>query len=255
MSERLDIRPYKAMPGLSIWAHWGKSRRLNVCFSGVGAKDTPVQQPEFARTTTRNGRDSALFISDTDRSWLAAPGLIERIAAEIEGFAAAIGAKLVNTIGYSMGGFMALALSGFTRVEAALAFSPQVSVHPEVVGDDPRWMIHRKRIETHRIRSVMDHLNNKTRYYVFHGLRGYERLQRDRFAARPNLIHFVIPRTVHRVPQKLRAAGLLEDVALACFDGRHHHLRKLLAPMNPRLRDPAEMPDLPPSAMLAGAGS
>lgn len=250
MSAALDIRPYRAEPGLVSWAHWGTSDRLTVCFSGIGERDDPVQPYEFARTATMDGRDHALFIADTNRSWLSAPRLIEEIVAMIEGFASAVGAKVVQTLGHSMGGFMALTIPGFTRVDSAVAFSPQASVHPEVAGDDPRWMFYRDHIDQHRIRSVMDHINDTTRYFALHGQHKRERFQRERFEARRNLTHIVMPRTVHEVPQKLRQRGIMEAVVSACFDGRMARLRELLQPLEVRFRKPGEGRVLPPSAEL-----
>ncbi|MBV7410881.1 hypothetical protein [Maritimibacter sp. DP1N21-5] len=254
MSAALDIRAYRQSPGLVVHAFRGTSDALNVCFAGIGLGPDEVQPIEFARTATMDGRDNALFISDGTRSWFNRPGLLENVAKLVEEYAAEIGARIVRTLGHSMGGFMALILPSVTRVDVAVAYAPQASVHPEIAGDDMRWMNWRARIGTHRIRSVTDHLNDTTRYYVFHGKHPRERFQRDRFAPRENLMHIVIPATVHNVPQRLRRAGILDKVTGACFDGRLTALRELLAPLGARYRKPGSFEPIAPSADLVAGG-
>ena len=254
MSAALDIRAYRETPGLMVHAFRGTSDALNVCFAGIGHGREAVQGIEFARTATMDGRDNALFISDATRSWFNHPGLLENVVRLVEDYAAEVGARIVRTLGHSMGGFMALILPSATRVDVAVAYAPQVSVHPEVAGDDLRWMDWRNRIDTHRFRSVMDHLNDTTRYFVFHGKHWRERLQRDRFEVRENLMHIVIPATVHNVPQRLRREGILEKVTGACFDGRLTALRELLAPLGARYRTPGSIEPIAPSAAQAAGG-
>lgn len=249
----LDIRPLAAEDGLMIWGHWGQTNRLNVCFSGIGAEPGAVQPYEFADTATMGGQDNALFISDTERSWFNAPGLIERVVAHVESFARAVGARVIRTLGHSMGGYMALILPAFTKVHCAVGMSPQISVDPAVAGDDPRWMRYRSRITSFRIHNVMDHLTDATRYVVLHGRHKRERFQRDRFEVRENLTHIIFPSVVHEVPQKLREQGLLRDAVQACFSGRMYRLRTLLAPLDVRFREPGETPILPPFAQLQPA--
>lgn len=250
MTEQLDIRPYKRSEKLMYWAYWGRSKSLTVCFSGIGSGQ-PVQPFEFVDTASNGGEDSVLFVADTTRSWLNAPGMIEEVVAEIEGFRDAIGAQVVNTLGHSMGGYMALLIPGFTRVAAAVGFSPQVSVHPQVAGDDPRWMEHRDQIDSFRIRSVMDHLDPATRYYVMHGLSSRERFQRNRFDLRDNLTHYLFRKVTHEVPQKLRRAGIMRDVVWSCFHDRNHRLRLAMRQVDAYLRRPGELELLPPSGSLS----
>lgn len=252
MTALLDIRPYAATDGLTSWAHWGTTDRLTVCFSGIGAEPGGVQPYEFADTATNGGADHALFLSDTTRSWFNAPGLIEEVVRLVEHFAAAVGARIVQTLGHSMGGHMALLLPAFTRVETAVAFSPQVSVHPEVVGDDPRWMQYRGKITQFRFRSVMDHLVPETTYFVMHGRHKRERFQRDRFEARGNLHHIIFPNVVHEVPQKLRELDNMRAVVWSCFHGRMYKLKTLLAPLDVRFRTPGALAPMPPSADQVG---
>lgn len=245
----LDIRSHFSADGVEMWAYHGQSDRLVVSFSGIGREPTAVQPYEFAKSATGNGRDSALFISDTRRSWLNAPGLIEIIVREIEAMARKTSAAIVCTLGHSMGGFMAVVIPGFTKVDRAVAFGPQFSVHPEIAGDDLRWMEYREKIPEFRIATAEDHLNDTTQYFVFHGRHWRERPQRDRFQPRDNLIHTIVPNTVHNVPHRLKRMKLQEPVIEACFRNKVRRVRLLLEPLKAVRRKPGDVPVLPPASM------
>jgi hypothetical protein len=228
MSGPLDIRHTLDRDDLHIWEHTGNSDRLVACFSGIGLDRVAVPPYEFARSATGGGRDTVLFFSDPHRSWLNRPGLIEQIVVRVERKARQMAAKQIVTLGHSMGGFAAAILPGFTRVDRAVCLSPQASVHPDVAGDDPRWLDYRDRIENHRIRSVADHIAPGTEYYAFFGQHGREAPQRDRFPLRDNINFFVMPRTVHNTPQRMKHAGLLDDIVRFAFQGRTRLVRRLL---------------------------
>lgn len=243
----LNIRPHLSQEGIEMWTYRGVSDRLVVCFSGIGREPTEVQPIEFAKTATGNGRDNVLFISDTRRSWLNAPGLIETIVREVEALARETSAATICTLGHSMGGFMALVIPDFTKVDRAVAYAPQFSVHPDIAGDDLRWMEYRQYIEDFPIASVEAYLNDTTQYFVFHGRHPREAPQRDRFTPRHNLIHTILPNTVHNVPQKLKQMKLQEPVTEACFRNKIRRVRLLLEPLGATRRKPGEVPLRPPA--------
>ena len=207
---------------------------------------------EFAKIATHDGRDNVLFISDPKRSWLNAPGLIEKIVTLTEKTAQEVGAEEIVTLGHSMGGYSAIVLSRFLPVRSAVALAPQYSVHPEIAGDDVRWMTWRERIASHTIKSIEDHLTGDTTYHVFHGTHGRERPQRDRFPVHPNLYHMLMPKTVHNVPQRLKRFGLLADVVQLAFQNRVRRVRLAMAPLNAFRRKTEAYPVLAPSSELAG---
>lgn len=239
MTDRLDIRLLHDGDTLRVWFHQGTGDRLTVSFSGIGIEG---QDPgyEFARTATQSGRDHALFIADKSRSWLNAPGLIDDIAQWIEASRLETGARDVMTLGHSMGGFAALAMPKYVPVTCAVGLSPQTSVHPEVAGDDPRWMDYRSRIKQFVIRDLSDTLVPGTAYYAVHGRHPREAPQRDRFPRADNLVHLILPRTVHNVPQKLRDAGILEEAVEQAFLNRPRRFRLALAGLEAYRRPPAD---------------
>ncbi|TNF59402.1 MAG: hypothetical protein EP307_10530 [Rhodobacteraceae bacterium] len=225
---RYDIRPVLQDDSLCTWFHRGAGDRLVVCFSGIGRDETGPQGYEFARAATGGGRDHALFIADPNRTWLNGDGLVARIVGEIEKTVRDTGATEVVTLGHSMGGFSAAVIGAFTRVEVAVCLSPQVSVHPEIVPDETRWTNWRNRIATHRMRGVRDYLRDQTRYYTFFGQHVREAPQRDRFPLGDNIRFFVLPRTVHNTPQRMKGRGVLDQVVRTAFEDRARLVRRIL---------------------------
>ena len=213
---------------LRLWRHRGRSTRLVVCFSGVGRDRGVPPRLEFAKTASGAGQDHVLFFADPARSWLNAPGLIEEIAGLVEAEAARLGAAQVVTMGHSLGGFSALVLGGFTRVDVALAISPQFSVDASVVPDEPRWMMYRKRIARYRIRQAADHMRPETQHYVIFGKHYLEAPQRRLMRPAPNTACFLLPGVRHDSVVRLHEAGVLDDVVQLAFAGRTRRLRQVL---------------------------
>ncbi|MDU8927993.1 hypothetical protein RXV86_11410 [Alisedimentitalea sp. MJ-SS2] len=236
---------------LVTWAHCADSDRLVLSFSGIGVEEKGVPPYEFAKIATGEGRDNVLFISDPNRSWLNGKGLIDRIVKLARKFAEEMGAKEIVTLGHSMGGYAAIILSGFLPVKSAVALAPQYSVHPEVTGDDERWMNWREQITTHRIRSVEEHLSDDTMYHVFHGMHGRERPQRDRFPVRHNLYHTIMPRTVHNVPQRLKRFELLYEIVQLGFENKPKQMRIAMEPLRGFRRNVDQFPVLAPSSEVS----
>lgn len=222
------IRPIVQDDDLHVWRHNGTGSQLLVSFSGIGRDPKSAPNYEFARSATGGGQFHALFVSDPNRTWLNGPGLIERIVMLIENTARDIRATRVCTLGHSMGGYSAAVISGFTPVDVAICLSPQASVNPDVAPDETRWAKFRGNIDNHRIRSVGDHISDRTTYYVFFGQHGREAPQRDRFPMARNIKFFVMPRTVHNTPQRMKGRGILDEVILTSTQKRTRLVRRLL---------------------------
>lgn len=226
---RLDIPLLRKDRRLWVWWHRGQSRRLVVVFSSVGhgPKTPPVL--EFAQSATAGGRDSAVFIADPQRSWLNAPELIEEIVEVIEAARDEIGAEETVTLGYSMGGFAALVIGGFVPVHAALAFSPQMSIDPELVPDEGRWKRYRSRIGAIRIRSAADHMASGTVHHIIMGSSRLEKPQQRLLPRAANAALYFLPRTQHDTAPRIKRAGLLPAVLDLAFSRRSDALGALLS--------------------------
>ena len=229
----LDIRHTLADPDLHLWEHVGTSKRLVVCFSGIGEDADAVPPLEFARTATNNGQDHVLYVADPNRQWLNGPGQIEKIVGHIEKMVRQTGATEIMTLGHSMGGYSAAIIGDFVKVDVAVCMSPQTSVHPDVVGDENRWLEERSGITEHRIRSVVDHIVPETEYYVFFGGHYRERRQRDRFPLGDNIKFYILEDLSHRTPLRMKKEGILEDVIQQCFA---NHPRRVLKTLQQKLK-------------------
>jgi pimeloyl-ACP methyl ester carboxylesterase len=225
---RLDIPLLRKDRRLWVWWHKGSSSRLVVVFSSVGhGPDTPPLL-EFAQTATAGGRDHAVFIGDPQRSWLNAPHLLEEIVEVIEAARDEVGATQTVTMGYSMGGFAALAIGGFVPVDAALAFSPQLSIDPVLVPGEKRWMRYRKRIGAIRIRSAVDHMVDETTHTILMGRSSLENPQLQLVPEAANTDTFLLPGTGHDSAPRIKAAGILPQVIDLAFSRRRDALAALL---------------------------
>ena len=243
MSARIPLVVAAETPLVTAHAHDVAGDVLVVSFAGIGLDDGTLQPPEFVVTATANGTRPALFVTDPARSWLNADGLIEEIALLIQTWRSRVGAGRVVMLGNSMGGFMAMVMPRFIETAVAVGFSPQFSVDPEVVGDDPRWMQWRSRIEAFRVTDVARAWVPETMYYAFHGAHPRERHQREPFPVQKNMRQFVLSRTVHNVAKKIRGRGLLDRVVEAAFEDRPKRVRLMMEEIGGyrRMAVPAEM--------------
>lgn len=214
---------------LRVWSHDGTSGDLIVAFSGIGPSPKKLPGYEFAATATGNGRNDALFIADPNRSWLNHPGLIERIAEYIRTEVDRKAPRRIMAIGHSMGGFAAMVLPAFVRFDTVLALSPQVSVHPELVPDESRWLEHRSGIDSFKVRSFLDHIVPTTSYVTVFGALGADRIQRRLLKCPNNILNVLMPRTHHNTAAKLRNQGTLSALVELVQKGRIRRAKQLLA--------------------------
>lgn len=237
---RLDIPLLRKDRRLWVWWHRGTSRRLVVVFSSVGHGPATPPILEFARSATANGQDNAIFIADPARSWLNAPNLLDEITEAIDAARDEVQAHDTVAMGYSMGGFAALVLSGFTALSATLAFSPQISIDPTLVPDETRWKKYRDRIAAIRIRSAAEHMSPATRHTIIMGDARLEAPQARLIPRAANVNTHYLPDTRHDTATRIKQAGLLPQVIDHAFARRSADLSALLAhSLNARSEGPA----------------
>lgn len=212
---------------LKVWRHRGKNDRLVVSFSGVGTLRHGVE-PNFVKTATDLARNHVLYIADPKRTWLNGPGLVEDIVALVEAEARASGARQIVSMGHSMGGFCALALPGFTRVDAVLAYSPQVSVDPSIVPNEKRWGLFRSSIQSFVVPNALGRASAETEYYVVFGDTRRESPQTSLLEPGPNLHLFILPGVKHHTAETVVGAGLGEELLNAAFNRRVWRIRRQL---------------------------
>jgi hypothetical protein len=192
------------------------SSRVMLCFAGIGYAlgGVAVQNAEFKRVS-RYG--TAVYVIDKKRSW--GNNLDFDKIAEIVNLVAP-GAP-VDTIGNSMGGFLAILATKFVATRTCIAFVPQFSVHPDVATREVRWRHYLKDIGAWRHRDLGDAFQSGTCYYLFARPGGQDDPQIEMFPSADNIqkIYPTHARFEHNIAWQLRAENRLYDVIEACLNG------------------------------------
>lgn len=228
----LAIEPWIDAGAMRSWRHRGSSGVLVVCFRGLRLGTEDAQRPyEMPRAATGNGRHSTLFLTDTEESWLNAPGLVQAYAANIATVIAEERPRRVLFLGNSMGGFCALVMAGILRADAVLAIAPQWSADPALVPSEKRWVTQRSRIAEFAIRQAGDHLNPRCHNILLHSDAYAERFQRTPFLALRGVENWVMTGMRHNIAQELRQAGLLDRLVAAVAEDDRGAQTAILSPL------------------------
>lgn len=219
----IDLR---ADPPLALSFLPGSGDTLVVSLAGVGTQRSVQPPAEFFRMSSQSGRNHVLFVSDASRSWLNGPGLADRIVAAIEAAVVDHGIRRIVALGNSMGGTMALLLASLTRIDAAIAVVPQVSVHPDRVPEERRWMFFRKKIAEWPFVAVEKLATENTEMTILHGGSDDEIVHLDRFPRDAKARHFVFPSLDHNLAKSLRKSGMLEKIIGRAIEGKPWQLRR-----------------------------
>ncbi|MCI5040355.1 MAG: hypothetical protein MRY81_11815 [Donghicola eburneus] len=194
----------------------GRAGRVLLSFTGVGHAmgGIDVQQPEFFGTG--QDFDSTIFITDKTRSWGNAFDM--KLLPEL--LAPVISDREIYGIGNSMGGYLALLVSGFIRLHTVIAFAPQYSVDPVIAPWEPRWRKYLAEINRHINGPASAYLTSFTTYYLFSAGQGPDLRHARSFPVQANLFHFVFPGFAHNVAGVLKERGELSSIIHDCFAGR-----------------------------------
>jgi pimeloyl-ACP methyl ester carboxylesterase len=224
-----DLKTIPAVWPLQLRYRAGQGKTLVVCFSGIGSRPSEVPPPEFVQSATQGGRYHGLFVSDQTRSWLNHEGLEGSITDAILRVMQDLGCEDLHLLGNSMGGSMALLLADKLPARSVLALSPQYSVDPEVMPDEPRWMRFRKRIKNFHHPEIRPQPREGQRIYIAHGGHEAELRHAHRFPRADGIQHFIVPEADHNMARDLKEAGVLFKLIGATIEGRPLVLRKTLA--------------------------
>jgi hypothetical protein len=194
-----------------------ESNAVTLVFSSLGRPNLGLegQGPEFAplRATA-----TTIFIMDRRRSWgndLDFERLTSVIAPHTRG-------KTVNTLGASMGGFLAILMSRFIAVGSAVAFVPQYTIDEAGLVLRPRSIPYVRRIARLRYPSLAGAFGPSTAYFAFFGDCPIDRQHFDRFPRAANVANFRVgqPSVQHFLAQRLRNDGVLYPLIRDCFAGK-----------------------------------
>jgi hypothetical protein len=190
---------------------------VTLCFTGIGHRtdELEVQTEEFFSLSKRS---TVFFITDKKRTW----GNRVDFALLCSLLETYIKGRPINTIGNSMGGFLAILATCFFEIRVALAFVPQFSVSKKIIPDETRFDQYVEKISNWKYESLKDCFNDKTHYYILAGTSSeIEAQQINLFPSKKNIekLFFLNPEFDHKVAQKLKEFGILHQVIAECFRG------------------------------------
>ena len=177
-----------------------------------------VAAVEFAGSVARAGRN-VLFVSDSKRTWFGLPGDVRTIVQAVRAELAELGQDQIDTIGFSMGGFAALAYAQRLPVRNALALSPRFSPDHEIVLDRRTYPNLTRNVHRLVLRSVAPGLRQTGWATIVHGTTGPDRPHLQHFSRAARVDHYLISRCGHYVAQWLQAQDALEPLIEAVLRG------------------------------------
>lgn len=190
----------------------GTEPTLVITFGSVSGGLGGVQIDEFVGTASGGGQNHVLFVRDKLRSWFSREDVLPPLLGLLNDFIAANDFRTVRTIGNSMGGYGALLLTKHLKVDVAVAFVPQLSMHPDVIREN-RWQRHRENFGPLLERNVAECLVEETQYYAIFGQENRpDRKHLRLLQPSPGLRVYNVPGAGHDVAAKLKQAGLLSEM-------------------------------------------
>lgn len=209
------LRPFERIraqcAGLGAWrmpAPGAGSGPLVVCFVSNGYRVGP-NRIEFGRLVSSSGRP-ALFFAEAAKAFYSTAGLADRITQMVREEMERVGAASAVTIGFSQGGFGAIAFAERFPVHLALALSPRWSPDSGIVAD-ARGIERKGALPFPTLAPGLQALG---RAVVLHGMRGPDRRHLRRFPAMPLLEHWLLFRAGHEVHHEMRRLNLFAETFL-----------------------------------------
>jgi len=169
-----------------------------VVFTGVQFGNGPLEFYNLSKEY------NVLFVTDKKRSWYN-----ELNIAEIKKY---LNGAPVITIGNSMGGHSAIQFANEYPVKVSIAFTPQYSVHPDVVSDNcllPEWIEYRNEIKNWKYKHLQ--FNDKTKYFLLFGNIHAETCHSDLVPVKKN-ISLKNFDAAHDIASHLKERGVLYDL-------------------------------------------
>lgn len=213
---------------LRIEAAMGETSRLIVSFTSVGQERDKWPPKEFVGLASQGGRNHVVCVSDMSRCWMNSKDMLALTVTKISDYIVDHGITEVMAIGTSMGAFNALVFGRIMPLSRIICFTPQYSVHPDVLPEEKRWWFFRKQI-TEWPNKQMDTLPQApVPIYMFHGDSPDERMHWERFPTAPNLKHYIFSGADHNFVRNLKGAKVLQKIVRAALNDRPGRMNKLV---------------------------
>lgn len=193
------------------------------------------EKPEFYGTVASMGRH-ALFIADHKRAWFANPSVLALIVRVVQDEMRRLGCTVIDTLGFSMGGFAAIAYAEKLPVRNALAFSPRYAIDKAMVNDA------RVRPGLNALggdaafRSLDPGLAKLTSAVIVHGTPRDDIVHVRLLRVPQHVDHFVLFGARHNVPALLKNLGLLGAVSQAALSQDRAQVVHLLGSLGAQRR-------------------
>lgn len=187
-----------------------------VAFAGVGNALGSVPIEEFRKSISESAcAQSTIFVIDKSRSWYNDRRFLT-LADRINTLVDRSQAESVVTLGSSMGATGAIRFAGSIRnCHRAIAFSPQFSVHSDIVPFEQRWLELRSRIKCWQFMDACDTISDQVDYLLLFGSRSAEDIQHMKcFRRHPKNARLNImfaENCGHNIPLPLRSRGRLAE--------------------------------------------
>jgi hypothetical protein len=140
----------------------GNTDTVTISFSSTPRIGEPFAEEQFIHTSIKHG--TAIFIIDKTSSYgnrLSWEKIVELI------YPYTINKKL-QSVGFCMGGFLAIAMSKYLKFDSVVAFTPQYSILEEyLIPDSYMIELYTKKISEWKIKTLDGHFEDDTSYYIF----------------------------------------------------------------------------------------
>lgn len=214
---------------LRIEATIGSSRTLIVSFTSVGTERDKWPPKEFIGIASQGGKNHVMCITDISRSWMNGDGLDRLIVTKISDYILDNGITNLMSLGMSMGGYNALLLGRMMPVQRVIAFTPQYSVHPDVVPEETRWLFFRKQIKKWPHREMNRLPKDPAKVFIFHGDSEDEKRHWKRYPGADNVKHYIFAGADHSFVGRLKKGHVLRKLIIAGMNDRPGRLGKVVA--------------------------
>lgn len=184
--------------------------------------------PEFIGLAAKSGRP-ALFVLDHHSTWYASQERVTLVSRQVRAEMDRLGATDIDTLGFSMGAYAALAYGAVLPVRHAVALSPRYSPDPAIVKDPRDRAVLRKLSGNFALPTVVDGMAKAQGGLILHGMRGPDHVQYRHMRAPRQFDHWLMPLADHFVARWLRNRSLLEPIVLAALEGDRDTPSRLLA--------------------------
>lgn len=219
---RHDVHP------LRIETAPGEGSRLMISFTSVGRERDKWPPKEFVGLASQNGKNHVMCITDISRSWMNKPGMANLVITQISDYVMDHGITEMMAIGTSMGAYNALVIGQKIPFARIICFTPQYSVHPEVLPQEKRWWFFRRQIENWPFKQVDKLPKPPVPIYMFHGDTPDERMHWERFPQAENLKHYIFTGADHNFVGNLKGANTLRKIVVAAINNRPGRLGKVV---------------------------